>query len=112
MCISCHKNLSDEMVLKMFTDALITTQYVKMNSTSVGHLLYAAAGCNGIEAKKTAMKLAQGYCGYKKNKKLYDEFIKVSALSMGYTQEEARNQILEQNKGELFDAIYKAEDLI
>ena len=61
MCRQCHAGLSDETVKTQLQESLDNPQFEKWNTTSLSHILIAAEGENGPEARAIALELAEKF---------------------------------------------------
>jgi len=69
MCLQCHQQIPDEVVVKQMKEAVENPQYEKWNVTSISHISIAAMGTNGEDAKKLARELLDKYIEWKNNHK-------------------------------------------
>lgn len=56
MCIECHKHLSDETVIKQLSEPNSIQEYMRLNMTSISHILIVMSGVNGEIARELALK--------------------------------------------------------
>ena len=63
MCFKCHSGLSDEEVLKQLREQNSTDNinFIRWNTTSIGHLILAGVGLNGPEARTEAINLLEKF---------------------------------------------------
>jgi hypothetical protein len=61
MCRQCHAGLSDETVKTQLQESLDNPEFEKWSTTSLSHVLIAAEGTNGPEARVLALELAENF---------------------------------------------------
>lgn len=91
MCLSCHQGLPDETVLKQLNDAIIRPEFDKWNTTSVSHIILAAIGLNGPEARFSAIKLLGQFILWRKTQPL--NYIPDSGFEKMYSVEELESDL-------------------
>ena len=55
MCLQCHSQIDDKLILSQLQKEIKNPNYPGYNSTSISHFYLAAMGLNGLEARDTAL---------------------------------------------------------
>ncbi len=64
MCLLCHSAIGDENILSQLQGTLLDPRFEVWNRTSFRHLFIIAAGYNGSEAKRLALRLLDNYLSW------------------------------------------------
>lgn len=67
MCLQCHQNLNDTIIVSQLQECLETGNYSNINATSISHLTISAVGLNGTVAQQTAIQILKAYIAWKRN---------------------------------------------
>jgi hypothetical protein len=67
MCLQCHQNLNDTVIVSQLQECLKTGCYSNINATSISHFTIAAVGLNGSLAQQTAIQVLEAYIAWKRN---------------------------------------------
>ena len=124
MCLDCHQNLPNDVVISQLKESIKDPKYELWNETSISHLLLSRLGMNGKEAQELSKKILNNYIEWKQNNKFDSdgtffgnstaEYVQLVVDNMNIhcanfelyelTEEQIKNCILHTK---LLDTIYK-----